>query len=276
MLDYVTNNETGGSMNFLPVSPHKPIFRRYEIMDANILPSFESESQTAKKCTKCGEGKPLGEFSALATNKKDGRAWNCKVCAAKINAQWRADNKEKIKLDKVAYEAKNRESINARHQAWRKANTEHVEAWDAEYRALHREDARVNSVAWRSENVERSRATVKAWRAANPENVKKILNEWKTANPDAKRIYNQNREALKRAGGKLSKGIVEILFKRQHGKCVCCGEKLGKDYQLDHIMPIALGGANINSNVQLLRKRCNQQKNKKHPIEFMQGRGFLL
>jgi len=229
-----------------------------------------------KKCTKCGEEKPLSEFSALAANPEDGLAWNCRSCASKVNARWRAANKEKIKLDKAAYEVKNRERIRAWHAAWREANIEHVKARGAEYRALRREEAKARSVAWRAANVERSRATVKSWRASNPENVKKILNTWKEANPDAKRIYGQNRNARKRAGGKLSKDIVKTLFRRQRGKCACCGERLGKDYQLDHIMPIALGGANIDANVQLLKSRCNQQKNKKHPIEFMQERGFLL
>jgi 5-methylcytosine-specific restriction endonuclease McrA len=212
----------------------------------------------------------------MAANKNDGLAWNCKACAAKSYALWRAANRERVKLSKAAYEAKNRERVKASHAAWRKANIEHVKASTAEYRALHREDAKARSVAWRAKNTERSRSGVKAWRAANPEKVKKILSTWKEENPYARRIYEQNREAYKRARGKLSKGIVEILFKRQHGRCACCGEKLGKDYQLDHIMPLALGGANIDSNVQLLKKRCNQQKNKKHPIEFMRERGFLL
>jgi 5-methylcytosine-specific restriction endonuclease McrA len=275
MLNYSINNETGGSANFLPVSHHKPIFGGYEVMAENTIPSVSPESQTTKKCTKCGEEKPLSEFYAMAIS-NDGLAWSCKACAAKSNAQWRAANKDKLRESKAAYWEKNRERLIPQHTEWYKANIEQVKARGVEYRALHREDARVNSVAWRAANVERSRATVKAWRAANPENVKKILNAWKVANPGAKRVYEQNREARKREGGKLSKEIVKILFKRQRGRCACCGEGLGKDYQLDHIMPIALGGANIDSNMQLLRKRCNLQKNKKHPIDFMQERGFLL
>lgn len=275
MLDYAINNETGGSANFPPVSRHKPIFGGYEIMVENTIPSACQENQATKKCTKCREEKPLSQFSSMAIS-NDGLAWNCKACAAKSNAQWRAANKEKIKSDKAAYEVKNRERIKARHAAWREANIEHVKARGAEYRALRREEARARAVAWRAANVKRSRSTVKAWRAANPEKVKAILDTWKEKNPHAKRIYNQNREACKRASGKLSRGIIAILFKRQSGRCPCCGEKLGNDYQLDHIMPIALGGANVDSNVQLLRKRCNLQKNKKHPVDFMQERGFLL
>jgi 5-methylcytosine-specific restriction endonuclease McrA len=51
---------------------------------------------------------------------------------------------------------------------------------------------------------------------------------------------------------------------------------LGDNYHIDHIMPLALGGSNTDDNIQLLRQRCNNQKCAKHPVDFMQSRGFLL
>jgi 5-methylcytosine-specific restriction endonuclease McrA len=45
---------------------------------------------------------------------------------------------------------------------------------------------------------------------------------------------------------------------------------------MDHIIPLALGGANTDDNIQLLRATCNLQKHTKHPIDFMQQRGYLL
>ena len=41
-------------------------------------------------------------------------------------------------------------------------------------------------------------------------------------------------------------------------------------------MPIALGGKNVDDNVQLLCAACNLSKQAKHPVDFMQQRGFLL
>lgn len=73
-----------------------------------------------------------------------------------------------------------------------------------------------------------------------------------------------------------SKGLAERLFRLQRGKCACCKKPLGSDYHLDHIMPLALGGVNEDSNIQLLRAKCNMQKHTVHPVEFMQQRGFLL
>ena len=87
---------------------------------------------------------------------------------------------------------------------------------------------------------------------------------------------HNRRARVRETGGKLSSDLADKLFKLQKGKCPCCAQPLGDDYHLDHKMPIALGGSNTDGNMQLLRAVCNLQKAKKHPIDFMQIRGFLL
>lgn len=61
-----------------------------------------------------------------------------------------------------------------------------------------------------------------------------------------------------------------------NGKCPCCKQPLGDEFHLDHVIPLALGGPNTDDNMQLLRKTCNLQKSAKHPVQYMQERGFLL
>lgn len=113
--------------------------------------------------------------------------------------------------------------------------------------------------------------------AANREKRKASCAAYYAANPETFRALKHNRRARKLAvGGKLSKDIEIKLFALQRGKCACCKRPLGDDYHLDHIMPLALGGTNTDDNIQLLRQRCNNQKHAKHPIDFMQQRGFLL
>ena len=122
-----------------------------------------------------------------------------------------------------------------------------------------------------------ARARTAAWIAANKERHKAAMAKFYAENPTAKRVIGQNRRArMVQAGGKLSKGIFEKLLKLQRGKCACCGLPLGEDPHIDHIMPIALGGTNTDDNVQLLRKACNVAKHAKHPVDFMQEKGFLL
>lgn len=90
----------------------------------------------------------------------------------------------------------------------------------------------------------------------------------------ANRIKCSNRRT--KLHGNLSKDLITKLFQLQRGKCACCSEPLGIDYHLDHIMPLALGGENEDCNMQLLKSTCNHQKHAKHPLKFMQERGFLL
>lgn len=147
----------------------------------------------------------------------------------------------------------------------------------AVYYAANREKEIAASLARYAANREIVKAKNAAWYAANRELSNAKTAAWRAANPEKRRIHGQNRKARKRAnGGKLSIGLSARLFKLQRGKCTCCGQPLGDDFHLDHIVPLALGGSNTDDNIQLLRQRCNLKKSSKHPVDFMQSRGFLL
>lgn len=143
--------------------------------------------------------------------------------------------------------------------------------WNAENNEL----VRAYSTKWAAENREKVKAVNANYYAANTDKVRSSNAKWYAANKDSWRIYAHNRRARK--GGTLSVGLSDKLFKLQRGKCACgCGEPLGGKYHLDHIMPLALGGTNTDDNIQLLRSTCNQQKHAKHPVAFMQSRGYLI
>lgn len=93
---------------------------------------------------------------------------------------------------------------------------------------------------------------------------------WWRLNPGKNAIYEQNRRArLKANGGILSFDIVEKLMKAQNGLCVYCACDLTNvTPQIDHILPLALGGMNSDNNVQLLCRPCNSKKGCKHPDVF--------
>lgn len=202
-----------------------------------------AKARAEKACPKCGDTKPLTEF-CKNPRRRDGLRCYCRSCDAARIAKWRANNPESA-AERVA--------------KWNAANPNY---YAARYAA----------------NREEIRARAAARYAANTDKVKSAAAEWRAANPEARRVIEQNRRARKRkAGGKLSAGLADRLYKLQRGKCACgCRQPLGSDYHLDHVMPLALGGANEDWNIQLLRQQCNNQKHAKHPIEFMQQRGFLL
>lgn len=194
---------------------------------------------------------------------------------------WRERNPEKVKAIAAAYRKANPDKVRAAvkkaSKAWKAANHEKVKAYRAAWYAANSERARATSAAWYAANPTKRRAASAAWYVRNVEKKRAYNATFISANLEAFRIYNQNRRARLRAnGGKLSHGLAAKLFELQKGKCPCCGHALGKDYHLDHKMPLSLGGANEDWNMQLLRQRCNSQKRAQHPVDFMRRRGFLL
>ena len=167
---------------------------------------------------------------------------------------------------KAKYRAANREKACESAAKWRSDNQDKRREYDTKYRAMYY-----------SSNKDKVREYNDKWRADNLERVRAASSAYQSANLDKFRVYEQNRRARKRAnGGKLSHGLAARLFKLQRGRCACCAKPLGEDYHLDHIMPLALGGSNTDDNIQLLRGSCNSSKRDKHPVDFMQQRGFLL
>jgi len=189
-----------------------------------------------KFCKKC-----LTDTEHNAENK-------CKYCERERVRKYRAENKERV--------------LNAA----------------AKRRSENREQGRSRTSRWRAANPEKKRAQCARWLLKNKDRARETHSAWQKANKEKCRIYMQNRRSRKRAsGGNLSPGLADRLLKLQRGKCACgCRQPLGNDYHLDHIMPLALGGTNTDDNIQLLTAKCNKQKNAKHPVAFMQNRGFLL
>lgn len=224
-----------------------------------------TERNKTGKCAPCKKAYAAAQYAAN-TDKHNAR-----------NAAWSAANPGRKKALSAAWAAANKERCNAVRRAWRAANPDKVKAADAALRAANTDKIRTMKTAWRAANPAMVKAQDAAWREANPDKVKAITAAWRAANPEAIRINNQNRRAReKKAGGRLSSGLAATLFKMQKGKCPCCKQPLGDDYHLDHKMPLALGGSNTDNNMQLLRAVCNMQKSAKHPVDFMQSRGYLL
>ena len=147
-------------------------------------------------------------------------------------------------------------------------------AADEKWKSENPEKLALTQSNYRNNNLEKVKAAIAKWAKNNPDRKLANLRASRAANPESARLHRQNRR--NRVCGTLSKDIVKKLLVLQRGKCACCSQPLGDDYHLDHIMPLALGGPNTDDNIQLLRQRCNNQKHSKHPIDFMQSRGFLL
>lgn len=102
---------------------------------------------------------------------------------------------------------------------------------------------------------------------------------WRAANSDAVGEHNRNQKAKRRgaAGRHTAEDIRNILGKQKY-KCAECkaSVRLKAKRQVDHIIPIARGGTNWPSNLQILCAPCNMSKGAKHPIDFARSKGRLL
>lgn len=203
------------------------------------------------------------------------------------------ENKEHRQAAAAKYYLNNKEKMRAAMRSWRAANPEKVKALtlvalakrklngrkhqDARYREKNADRVRASQERYRLANLEKVKAAKRKWRLDNPEKLRSAQIRWDKNNPVKKRIHRENRRAReKSAAGKLSADIAQKLLSIQRGKCAICRVVLKGKYDLDHILPLVLGGKNEDRNMQVLCVTCNRRKGKKHPTAFMQERGWLL
>lgn len=169
----------------------------------------------------------------------------------------------------AVYYAANKARQIALQMARRKANPEERKAHDAAYRARNAKKVSESKERYRLANLEKVREAKARWRRENPEKMRSARIAWQKQNPDKKQVYRENRRAVERgAAGKLSPGIAERLYAQQIGACNACRVQLCGKYEIDHILPLALGGSHADENLQLLCRTCNRRKGKKHPDVF--------
>ena len=215
-----------------------------------------------KKCKKCG-----------ATF--DGKL--CKPCRNKYLRERYLGRKEIEAENRKKWVLENRDKKLAYQKKYREKNSETLIKKTIEYQKKNPDVLRRASKKYYEKNKDKLKETHKAWKENNKDYVLSYARDYAKLNPDVKRRSQAKRRA-KQSGidGTLSNGLIEKLLKLQNGLCPCCKKPLGDDYHLDHIMPISLGGKNEDSNMQLLRAKCNLQKHAKHPIDYMQSKGYLL
>lgn len=215
----------------------------------------------SKSCSKCRNEKSISEFYS---NKcaKDGLHNQCKTCSLADQKEAYQKRKEQISVKGKALYASDPEKFITRSKAWREANYDQWRKQRLEWYAANIEEIRTKREAFYDANIVRLRARGKAFRDANPEKIA-------AQNSRTRKI----REAVP---GSFTADDVKKLMQLQRGKCPVCKKDIRAKFHVDHVVPIARGGTNDKSNLQLLCPSCNHKKSSIHPIVFMQRRGFLL
>lgn len=180
-----------------------------------------------KKCSKCGEVKPLEGFNKHARS-KDGRQAHCRDCMKEVNRKWYAANTDR-----------KREYI----QNWQKANPEKMRARQHKY--------------WMA-NVEKCRERGRKWRESNPGKQGELSRKWREANPE------KSREIARRTGKKNQMANYANLAKMFGSACLDCEREYPMQiFHYHHLDPSTkTEGLNVGGwkweRVQVYVRRCIQ------------------
>lgn len=214
-----------------------------------------------KRCTKCGETKPRGAFSSHRGN-RDGLQRHCKSCVAQ---HYRA-NADAIKATVATNRHRNRDKIEAKRRARRvlvgDVLREQKRTWYTRqpetYRFRRRKPPKTATELreQRRRVREKERQRVRRWKTRNPNAPR----EWQARNRERLAVYTARRRARKFAA--LGQGVrlqdwLQVLAEA-NGRCAYCAS-IAK-LTMDHVDPLARGGAHDPENVVAACRSCNSSK----------------
>lgn len=188
-----------------------------------------------------------------------------------------AENKEALLAKQKAYREEKKDVIAERVKARRAGKREQEAQRKREWAARNAEHVKAKRKAKYIKNKEEAKRYAAEWNRANKSRRAEISAKYAKCNPDVRRAVKAKRRARECGNeGGYSKADVQELKALQRGKCAACKSPLGVAYEVDHVIPLARGGPNVRTNLQLLCRPCNRAKGAKAPELFMQERGFLL
>ena len=111
-------------------------------------------------------------------------------------------------------------------------------------------------------SLEKRRASQAAWRKANPEKQRALSAAWSKANPEKTRMSNARRRALKSdaLSPDANKAFVTGLYAIANRVSKC----LGISHDVDHIVPLSLGGSHCHRNLQVIPATWNYRKHDRY------------
>jgi 5-methylcytosine-specific restriction endonuclease McrA len=189
----------------------------------------------SKTCSKCGLTKLPSEFYKHSEG-ANGLRPDCKQCVRSRS--------------EARYGAKH-ESINAQRRREHADNPGPKRAADQAYYLANKDTCVARVAKWGSKNPHRKRA---------------YKNKWKQENLDAVRMHTaQRRAARKRAPGVFTKQDYLDALEASCGLCAYCLQP-GLKLTIEHVTPIAHGGAHDSNNIVMACESCNYSKGARGPL----------
>lgn len=126
------------------------------------------------------------------------------------------------------------------------------------------ERRRASRRKWVEANRERMRAAQRAWKKNNPDALRMEGRRRRKEHPEEKRAQEARRRARRKAASVVCftpRQLEERLSMFGH-RCWMCGSK---GDTIDHVKPLAAGGAHMLSNLRPACRSCNSKKNDRWP-----------
>lgn len=210
-------------------------------------------------CSKCSTEKPKDAFAVSRKNSSgiESRCRDCKNAAGKAN-----------------YEA-NKERLQVVRAEWWKRNAKALKEERSAYRLAHPELYAVASKKWRTGNPDKVRESARSYRLKYPEKNREYSRQNRINNPDTAKVCLAN---WRTGGGTLTVEQWRWLIGQCGHECPRChiqesqiktiypGRSDG-GFEVDHVVPVCLGGKSEVLNIQPLCPACNNCKRKK-AIDF--------
>lgn len=240
MFNFAINNEAIQGLAPIPLLTTNPYIGDMSIMAEPIL---------TKTCTKCQIEKSLANFYRKSSSADGYESW-CKDCKIVWQKQYYQEHKENRILFQKEYWVKNANRRADYNSKYRDKNRERMLEYCRKYNQDHKEE----NVQYRKANKEKIAARDKLYRST--ESGRNVHNR-----------KSHNRRA--KIAGVMVDAVNPIeIFERDGFKCQLCGIKTRLDYnryhpkrsELDHIIPLSLGGEHSKRNTQCLCRHCNATK----------------
>ncbi|WP_261531239.1 HNH endonuclease [Burkholderia multivorans] len=186
----------------------------------------------------------------------------CVICQHAATQALRAKNPERTRRQNAETRERTREKRNAYHREWMKRNPE---------------KNRANVARWKRANPDKVSALSAAYHARNAERLNARRRAYRKNNPHVGAASSRRRRAkLRGAEGSDTAAEILALAQKQNYRCACCGVSIRRGYHADHITPLAKGGSDWITNIQLLCAKCNKRKAAKDPLAWAAENGLLL
>lgn len=227
------------------------------------MDSHECVPPHSKTCSKCGETKPLTEFSRSKAKPKA----ECKACFAAYHRAYYEKNRDKVLARTKAYQAANQEVVAQRQADWYQRNKQHV---------LER------SKTWQQSNKARETERLRAWYDARKVEVQATRKAKLLADPDRKarfdeyqkRYYEENRHLWTEKSARRNRALQQATpawadfkaIRAVYRACMKLTDETGQRHEVDHIVPLRgrnVCGLHVEHNLRIVTLRDNRVKGNK-------------